>query len=35
LIVIGNQSVKAEIIYTAATFTGFGAVVGYLDIQDK
>lgn len=26
---------KAEIIYTAATFTGFGAVVGYLDIQDK
>ena len=26
---------KAEIIYTAATFTGLGAVVGYLDIQDK
>ena len=26
---------KAEIIYTAGTFTGLGAVVGYLDIQDK
>jgi hypothetical protein len=26
---------KAEIMYTAATFTGLGVVVGYLDIQDK
>ena len=26
---------KAEIIYTAGSFTGLGAVVGYLDIQDK
>jgi hypothetical protein len=26
---------KAEIIYTAGTFTGLGCVVGYLDIQDK
>ena len=26
---------KAEIIYTAGTFTGLGAIVGYLDIQDK
>ena len=26
---------KAEIIYTAAAFTGFGAIVGYLDIEDK
>jgi len=26
---------KAEIIYTAATFTGLGAVVGYFDIEDK
>jgi hypothetical protein len=26
---------KAEIIYTAATFTGLGCVVGYMDIQDK
>jgi len=26
---------KAEIIYTAGTFTGLGAIIGYLDIQDK
>ena len=26
---------KAEVIYTAATFTGLGCIVGYMDIQDK
>lgn len=26
---------KAEVIYTAATFTGVGCIVGYIDIQDK
>lgn len=26
---------KAEIIYTASAFTGFGVIVGYMDIQDK
>jgi hypothetical protein len=26
---------KAEIIYTGASLTGLGCVVGYLDIQDK
>lgn len=26
---------KAEVIYTAATFTGLGCIVGYIDIQDK
>ncbi len=26
---------KAEIIYTAGTFTGLGAVIGYINIQDK
>lgn len=26
---------KAEIIYTAATFTGTGAIVGYFDIKDE
>jgi hypothetical protein len=26
---------KAEIIYTAAAFTGLGAIVGYLEIEDK
>ena len=26
---------KAEVIYTAATFTGVGCIVGYMDIQDK
>lgn len=26
---------KAEVIYTAATFTGFGAIVGYIDIKDN
>lgn len=26
---------KAEIIYTVGTFTGLGAVIGYLDIEDK
>ena len=26
---------KAEIFYTAGTFTGLGVVIGYLDIQDK
>lgn len=26
---------KAEIIYTAAAFTGLGAIVGYIDIEDK
>lgn len=26
---------KSEIIYTAAFFTGTGAVIGYFNIQDK
>lgn len=26
---------KAEIIYTGASLTGLGAIVGYIDIQDK
>ena len=26
---------KAEIVYTGASLTGFGCVVGYIDIQDK
>jgi hypothetical protein len=26
---------KAEIIYTAAAFTGFGVIIGYMDIKDK
>lgn len=26
---------KAEVIYTAATFTGVGSIVGWIDIEDK
>jgi hypothetical protein len=26
---------KAEVIYTASTFTGLGCIIGYIDIQDK
>lgn len=26
---------KAEIVYTVASFTGAGAIVGWFDIQDK
>ena len=26
---------KAEVVYTAATFTGLGCIVGYMDIKDK
>ena len=26
---------KAEIIYTVGAFTGFGVIIGYIDIQDK
>lgn len=26
---------KAEIVYTAASVTGFGAIVGYIDVKDK
>ena len=26
---------KAEILYTAGTFTGLGAIIGWVDIQDK
>ena len=26
---------KSEIIYTGAALTGLGAVIGYMDIQDK
>lgn len=26
---------KAEVIYTAAAFTGLGCIVGYFDIEDK
>ena len=30
-----NPIGKAEVIYTISTFTGFGAVVGYFNIEDK
>jgi len=26
---------KAEVLYTAGALTGFGCVIGYMDIQDK
>jgi hypothetical protein len=26
---------KAEIIYTVGAFTGLGAIIGYIDIEDK
>ena len=26
---------KAEVIYTGASFTGLGAIVGWIDIKDK
>tara|TARA_R110000803_G_scaffold11769_1_gene34916 strand:+ start:876 stop:1061 length:186 start_codon:yes stop_codon:yes gene_type:complete len=26
---------KAEVIYTASAFTGFGAIVGWVNIEDK
>lgn len=26
---------KAEVIYTAATFTGIGCIVGWINIEDK
>jgi hypothetical protein len=26
---------KAEIVYTIGTFTGFGVVIGYLNVEDK
>lgn len=26
---------KAEIVYTGASLTGIGCIVGYIDIQDK
>lgn len=26
---------KAEILYAAGTFTGLGAIIGYIDIEDK
>jgi len=26
---------KAEVVYTVASLTGVGAIVGYLDIKDK
>jgi hypothetical protein len=26
---------KAEVVYTVSTFTGFGAIVGWIDIEDK
>lgn len=26
---------KAEIFYTVGTFTGAGAIIGYIDIEDK
>ena len=26
---------KAEVIYTIGTFTGFGCVIGYINIEDK
>jgi hypothetical protein len=30
-----NPIGKAEIIYTASTFTGLGVIVGYINIEDK
>lgn len=30
-----NPIGKAEVIYTASAFTGLGAVVGWIDIEDK
>jgi hypothetical protein len=29
-----NPIGKSEIIYTAATFTGLGSIIGYINIQD-
>jgi hypothetical protein len=26
---------KAEVIYTIGTFTGFGSIIGWIDIEDK
>lgn len=26
---------KAEIFYTVGTFTGFGVIIGYVDIEDR
>lgn len=26
---------KAEVIYTVSAFTGFGVIVGWIDIEDK
>lgn len=26
---------KAEVVYTASALTGFGCIVGYIDIKDK
>ena len=26
---------KAEVIYTVGTFTGLGAIIGWIDIEDK
>jgi hypothetical protein len=26
---------KAEIVYTIGTFTGLGAIIGYIPIEDK
>lgn len=26
---------KAEVFYTLGTFTGFGAIIGYFNIEDK
>ena len=26
---------KAEVIYTAAAFTGLGSIIGWIDIEDK
>lgn len=26
---------KAEIFYTVGTFTGFGSIIGWIDIEDK
>lgn len=26
---------KAEIVYTVGSFTGLGAIIGYMDIKDK
>jgi len=30
-----NPIGKAEVIYTASFFTGFGAIVGWIDIKDN